>query len=46
MIWLQKLVLVVGAPAVSSVRFAILPLWLEQLLVNAYNLLPNYFFTP
>jgi hypothetical protein len=31
MILLQKPVLVSGAPAVSSVRFAILPKWLEQL---------------
>jgi hypothetical protein len=31
LILLKNPVLVSGAPAVSSVRFAILPLWLEQL---------------
>jgi hypothetical protein len=36
----------IGAPAASIVRFAILPLWLEQLLVNACSKLPAYFFTP
>jgi hypothetical protein len=46
MISLQKPVLVTGAPAASSVRFAILPFWLEYLLVNACRKLPDCFFTP